>query len=157
MLCRSDNAFMLSVFASDTTVGTRMCTPLGAPLFIGTETALHDGVAEYHFSKSMHLEGRAFIEQQSGRIQMREVPPGSYQLRRRIEVNGLKNATVRFFSEEYCKDQGIAVLNTRGSARVATDPFEGEVITGPYGTYYEVRNVTGSIIFSMPRRGIFEQ
>ena len=157
MLCRSDNAFMLSTYSLDTTVTTHMHTPLGAPLFIGTDVALRNGVAEYHLPKTTHLEGRIFVEQQEGRVSARELPPGSYHLRRRVEVRGLKNATVRFFNETYCKDQGIAVLNTKGSMRVYSDPFEGEVLTNEYGTYYEVRNITGTIIFSMPRRGIFEQ
>ena len=158
MLCRSDNAFMFSSYSVDTSVTTYLRAPLGVPCFIGADIPLVDGCGEYHLPKSTHYECRVFVDQQNdGRISVREITPGSYQLRRRIEVRGLKNATVRFFSEEYCKEQGIAVLNTVAPFRVLSDPFEGEVITDENGTYYEVRNVTGTMIFSMPRLGIFEQ
>ena len=43
------------------------------------------------------------------------------------------------------------MMNTRGYARELSDPFDGEIITNEYGTYYEVRNVTGNLQFSMPR------
>ena len=151
MICRSDNAFMFSSFSDDITVKTYLRAPLGAPLFIGCDVALENGMAEYHLPKSTHYECRVFVEQQEGRVSVREHTCESMRYRRSIVIDGLKNATVRFFAENYCKDTCAAMLNTRGYARELSDPFDGEIITNEYGTYYEVRNVTGNLQFSMPR------
>ena len=45
-----------------------------------------------------------FVEQQEGRVSVREHTCESMRYRRSIVIDGLKNATVRFFAENYCKD-----------------------------------------------------
>ena len=159
MVCRSDNAFMFSTFSDDISVETHLRTPFGAPAFIGHDTVLENGVSILHMAKSTHMEGRVFVDQPEGRIVVREMTPVSYHMRRRIKVTGLKDATVRFFSENYCKDNTNIVVNTNhgGEACVLSEPYEGGLVQSEVGTYYELRHVTGEVIFSMPRRDIFEQ
>ena len=159
MVCRSDNAFMYSTFASDTTVQAKLRTPYGAPIFIGRDVTLEDGHAVYPLPMSTHFEGRVFVEQQSGRVTVREMVPVSYLMRRRIKVTGLKDATVRFFSEEYCKENTTVVVNTdhAGESCILSEPYEGGLVKDNTGTYYELRHITGEVIFSMPRRNIFPQ
>lgn len=152
MINRSDNAFMFSVYSPDTTVQTRLKFPLGAPLLLGYDTNLKDGFSTYNFPRADHRECRVFIEQEEGFVTCKEYPPVSHQVRRRIQIIGLKNATVRLFAENgYGEDIGI-LLNSNYPFFVG-DTFEGEFISDEHGDYYEVRNVTGELLFSMPRRG----
>ena len=158
MLYRCDNALMLSTFSPDVTVTTRLRTPLGAPVPIGYETQLVDGAAVFHFPKAEHRECRVFVEQQDGFVRSYEMTPVSYQNRRRIGVSGLVDATVRVFGESYCKDNLEIRLNTPNSdERILSDSFEGNYVTDENGTYFELRHVTGTVVFSMPRPGIWEQ
>ena len=154
MLARSDNALMLSTFSDDTTVKLRLRTPLGVPLFIGWSALFQHGEVEYAFPKSTHLEGRVFVEQESGCVSVREVMPRSMQVRRRVSVSGLQDATVRFFFEDYCKDSGTAVLNALFYYWITGDEHNGHFVTDNYGTYYEMNHVTGTVTLSMPRRDL---
>ena len=151
MLHRNDNGEYFSVYAPDMTVETRLRFPLGAPLLMNQNVELQNGEAIYHFPKAVHSECRVYVEQESGVVIAKEKAPVSMKFRRRIGVSGLKNATVRFFGEEYCKENITAYLNAEPDLYKSEDPFEMELIRSPeYGTYYEVRNVTGSMLFSMP-------
>lgn len=153
MLHRNNNAEILSVYAPDTTVETYLKFPLGAPILNGYETELIDGMATYRFPKAEHVECRVFVEQDNGVVGVRECAPVNYKYRRRILVSGLKNATVRFLGEEYCKDKIHAVLNSNPwtDEWYDADGFEFETIySKEYGTYYEARNVSGTMVFSMP-------
>lgn len=153
MLHRSNNAEILSVYAPDTTVEAHLKFPLGAPVLNGYEAEIHDGIASYRFPKSEHAECRVFVEQRKGVVGVREWAPVNYQYRRRILVSGLENATVRFFGEKYCMDKVHAVLNADPSTDewYDADVFEFETVcSAEYGTYYEARNVTGTMVFSMP-------
>lgn len=150
MLHRHDNAYMLSSFLPSTTVKTKIKTPLGAPILDGYETVLEDGYATYNFPKAERRECRAFVEQESGIVGCREEAPVSYQIRRRVTVTGLKNATVRFLAEDYCKDNIEARLNSHRDFFFVSDDFDGGYITRDGITYFEARNVTGTMTFGMP-------
>ena len=113
---------------------------------------LENGMANYTFPRSSHSECRVFVKQENGRVSARERISHSYFLRRRIELTGLQNATVRFFFEDYCKDDGIVHLNTDFMECYFSDSYDGRFVSDGYGTYFEVRNVTGTLTFSMPRR-----
>jgi len=149
MIARSDNGFFYSVYTPSTTVKTTVKHPLGAPLLLGYQTVLENGKATYHFPKAEHRECRVFVEQNEGIVGASECPPISYTIRRQIKVTGLKNATVRFFPEEYCKNDSTAVLNSFGCC-ITSEKFECKTVTDENGTYMEVQNVTGTIIFQMP-------
>lgn len=150
MVHRRDNAYVFSNYCPSTTVKTKILTPIGAPVLDGYETLLENGYATYHFPRAEHRECRVFVNQQSGVVGCAEEPPQSMIYRRRIRVTGLKNATVRLFAEEYCKNNFAVVLNTDSVAYVRSEPFDGEIINENGLTYYEVRNVSGTLIFSMP-------
>ncbi len=151
---RNDNAFIYSAFLASTTVKTKLKTMFGAPVFDGYDTKLENGYATYNFPKWEHKECRVFVEQNEGIVSCYEQVPGSVFFRRRVCVSGLKNATVRFFSEENCKDETDIKLNTIRPYCENSDDFEWELIKKDHLTYYEVRNVTGELTFSMPARGL---
>ena len=149
---RHDNAYMFSVYSPNTTVETKLKMPLGAPVLMGYETEVEGGTASYHFPKAEHRECRAFVTQKSGTVGAREVAPVSAQFRRRIELSGLNHATVRLFGEQYCADNLTCVLNSQGDFYFVGDPCNGTYVTDGHGTYYELHDVTGTLVFSMPVR-----
>lgn len=151
---RNDNAFIYSAYLASPIVKTKFKTSLGAPIFDGYDTVLEDGYSTYNFPKWEHKECRVFVEQQDGVVGCSEEFPSSVYYRRRVRVKGLKNATVRFFSEENCKEETNIMLNTVCPYYMVGDNFEWELVKKDGLTYYEVKNVTGVLIFSMPARGL---
>jgi hypothetical protein len=152
MTHRHNNAYIFSLFTPSTTVKTKLKFPLGAPILDAYETRLENGFSTYHFPKSERKECRVFVEQKEGIVFCHEHYPGSAVFRRRIKVGGLKNATVRFLAEDYCKNEVDVCLNTTDVCCVLTDPVEPHYITRNGITWCEVQNVTGSLIFSMPMK-----
>ena len=155
MINRSDNAEFFNVYVPDVTVDTRLKCPLGAPILLGYDAELQNGAALYRFPKAVHAECRVYVEQKEGIVRAKERPPGSAKFRRRIEVSGLQNATVRFFGESYCKEQvtvGVDILdNWCDCPGIFGKDYKGGLIENQqYGTYYEISNFTGSLVFSMP-------
>lgn len=155
MINRSDNAEIFNIYTPDITVDTQLKFPLGAPILLGYDVELRDGAALYRFPKAEHAECRVYVEQDCGVVSVKERPPVSAKFRRRIQVTGLKNATVRFFGESYCKENvtvGVDILdNWCDCPGIFGKDFEGSLVKNEqFGTYYEVRNFTGSLVFSMP-------
>jgi hypothetical protein len=150
MLSRSDNAFMFNVFMPDMTVMTRLKFPLGAPVMLGTETKIINGYSVYNFPKAEHFECRIFVVQNEGIIKVKEIPPVSAYVRRRIGVFGLKNATIRFFPEKYCQNNTEAVLNSHPDNYFIGDEFCKKYVSDEFGNYIEAENITGNLVFSMP-------
>lgn len=149
MVNRSDNGFFFSVCNHDTTVGLSLQFPWGAPLLLGYETDLKDGFSTYHLPRCEHRECRVFVEQKEGHISCWEETPVSYFYRRRILIEGLKDATVRVFPENYCIGNTDCLLNSPWPS-ILSDEYEGEW----HENYFEMRNITGQVLVSMPRRDI---
>lgn len=150
MIHKKDKGYFFSVYSPDTTVKTALRFPLGAPVLTGYDTYLEEGYSTYAFPRSEHRECRVFVTQEEGIVSARELPPVSYQMRRRIQVSGLKNAVVRFFPESYCKGDIQAVLNSHSDHYFVGDAWEGEY--HPEEGYFEYRNITGKLVISMPRK-----
>lgn len=147
---RNDNAMMFSVYNRDTTVETRLKFPLGAPVLNGFSTKISDGYASYHFNKSVHSECRVFVKQESGVVKVKEEPPVNMKYRRRIQISGLKNATVCIFAENYCKDSCIV---TDIAPDLTPVPLDGwSVVTDDNGTYLYAENVSGKVSVCMPEK-----
>ncbi|MEY8322848.1 hypothetical protein AALB47_02880 [Lachnospiraceae bacterium 54-11] len=152
MLHRHNNAYIFSCYLANTTVKTSFRFPLGAPVLDGYETQLEDGNSTYYFPKAERRECRVFVDQPDGIVGCRELPPVSFLYRRRIEVSGLVNATVRFLPENYCKDNIHVVVNTPCVDFFSVgDDFDGEYVQKGNLTFYEARGITGKVVFSLPR------
>ena len=139
----------------------RLRLPLGAPILLGYDVEMKDGAALYRFPRFVHGECRVYVEQESGLVSVKERPPVSAKYRRRVQVTGLQNAIVRFFGESYCKDNvtvGVDILdNWCDCPGIFGKDFEGGLVKSQkYGTYYEVRNFTGSLVYSMPVENVIE-
>lgn len=150
-ISRHDNAFMFAVCAKDTTTVAKIKMPLGAPIPIGRETALSaDGFGEYHFSKAEFWECRIFVEQAGGVISCHDMSVGSFFRERKIKLLGLENATVRFYAPKRCDKNIEAVYNSDDVHAVISESFDGKYISDKNGTYFEAKNITGNMIFSVP-------
>lgn len=149
---RHNNAYVFSQFAASTTFKTKLKFPLGAPVLDAYDTRLENGYSTYHFPKAEHKQCRVFVEQESGIVSCSEQTPTSVEFRRRILVSGLKNATVRFLAENYCKEDIEVKLNTYKPYYPKGDEFEGEYVTKDGITYFEARNITGELLFSLPAK-----
>ena len=142
---RYDNALFFSVYNANTTTDTYLKFPFGAPILCGAETEMTDGSSSYRFSRGEHRECRVFVEQESGVISCREAAPVNERYRRSIRITGLKNATVRLFSERGC--ECAASVNEECDA---TPIFDKRFVLKHdkiYGDYLEGKNVSGNIYF----------
>jgi len=150
-LSRHDGAYMIAASARDTTVKTQIRLPLGAPVPQGREVKINEnGFGEYHFSKSEFFECRIFVSQEEGVISCRDMSPGSFFRARKIKLTGLKNATVRFFSPEYCKENIEVLLNSDDLNTFVGESYDHSYVTDENGTYFEARGVTGTLYFCIP-------
>ena len=142
-ISRNDNAYYFSGFTPDQTIEQQFLFPLGAPVFTGMETEVRNQFATYRFPKAYQEECRVFVEQQEGIISCYEIAPVEYLIKRRIGINGLKNATVRIFPG---KDDARfkAVDNVGYPYNKPGLPYMKK--TSVDGTYYEFSNISGELI-----------
>jgi len=114
----------------------------------------------------VHKECRVFVEQKDGIVLCAEANPGAYQTKRHLIIRGLKDATVRIFAEDYCKDNFKVLLASEdfidnsgamGVRNFVTLPYEGNYVTDEYGTYFEARNISGVISVCMPTKRTIKQ
>ncbi len=148
-IARSNNAFKFTVFSENMTDETNLRFPLGAPVLMGCDAEVCGKTANYRFPRFLHKACRFFVEQEDGVVTAKEMPPCNVMYRRKIMLTGLKDATVCFFPEEYCKEHSIA-----GSVRVGTPSsnVNMELVNDPiYGTYYKAEHLNGEVLFYMPQ------
>ena len=139
------------LFSKDTTTCIKFKFPLGAPILTGRETKIDsNGFGIQHFSKAEFHECRVFVEQEEGVVSCHDMTPGSFFRNRRIKITGLKNATVRFFAPEYCKENVEFIYNSDDVFAFVSENFEGKYVTDEYGTYYEAVGLTGKLIIATP-------
>lgn len=146
---RHDNAFMFSGYVPDTTVGLRMKFPLGVPVLIGHEVHIKDGYGHYNFPRSFHRECRVFVQQEkTGIISMIEYGPVSIIMKRRVVLEGLKDAIIYVFPEEGKEAKCELLLNSE-KPNIVGEPFMYELVTTKWGNAYRAEHVSGSVMYSM--------
>ena len=154
---RSDNAFIFSVYNTDTTKDCSMKFPLGAPILMNCETELSNGYSIYRFARSEHKECRIFIEQNNGHISAAEHVSVNDYIRRQIKLCGLSNATICFFPEKYCIGHTMVssgnIQDWETPVYISGDEWDKNWSweNDEKGTYLKGTNISGDIIFYMPR------
>ncbi len=148
-ISKSDNAWIFSAYNPDTTTETCFKFPLGAPILCGMETEIKDGFSTYRFSRSEHRECRVYVEQKDGVISCREAPPVNARFRRSISIGGLKEATVRLFSEKDC--DAMVCLNDANATPIFDTRFK-LVEDAKYGKYLLGEQITGNIYFRIEHK-----
>ncbi len=147
-ISRHDNGFIFAGFSPDTTVSMKLRLPQGIPILHEQETIIEDGHAILNMPKTWHHECRVFVEQDiNGIISSKEGTAELMELRRRMWIRGLQNATVRFYSPlEYVEDVRVLLNPTWPFTMHEKEEIFGELIYLPTGgCYYECKNVTGEI------------
>ena len=148
-MVKRDNGIILSSYNQTTALDMFLKFPLGAPIFIGPSAIIENSVARYNLGVSNHLECRAFVSQKDGVVTMKEKPPVNRKFRRRLQITGLKDATVCFFAEKYCEKD--IFIGTETEMNLDPIEFNGfKVVTDEHGTYYKAEHLTGDFVFSMP-------
>lgn len=142
-ISRNDNAFYFSGFTPNQTIEQQWLFPQGAPIFTGYETELRNGIAHYRMPKSYQEECRVFVKQEKGIISCYEVAPVEWKVKRRIGINGLKQATVRIYPG--VDDANFKVVNNIGYPynKPSLELKKGSDFSG---TYYEFTDITGELI-----------
>lgn len=149
-MTRSNNGCFFSIFNADTTTDTLMKFPLGAPILLGGETEIENGFAKYRFNRCEHRECRVFVQQSSGIISAHEEPPVNGKYRRRFAVEGLNEATVYYFPEQYCnKAKNIAITSHPDTTPILDGEWE-ELYDPIYGHGFKGVNKNGKLAFLMP-------
>src|SRR5665647_2632087 len=108
-VARSNNAFMFSGFVPNTTVGQWFKFPQGAPILTEYQTQLDEGSSTYFLPTAWHKECRIFVKQQEGIISSREMSSVEKGITRRLQVTGLKNATVTIYPEDQVTPETLNV------------------------------------------------
>jgi hypothetical protein len=143
VISRHDNGFIFSGYVPDQTTGQLFRFPLGAPVLTGMETELKEGYASYRLPRGWSRECRIFVEQKTGFLACREVAPVELHIKRKINITGLKDATVRVFPG---KDETYFKAMTQSNHHPAR-PDTLSSVKGN-GTYYEYKNVSGQLVFT---------
>lgn len=143
MISRHDNGFQFSGYVPDQTTEQMFRFPQGAPLFTGMETVLKDGYASYRLPRAWRKECRVFVEQKEGSPSCLEMAPVEINIKRKIIVAGLKDATVRVYPG---KDERYFKAMTGNNHY----PSKPDTLVSVKGSehFYEYRNVEGQIVFS---------
>lgn len=146
-ISRSNNAFIMSGYNPGNTVKLRFKMPQGAPLLTGLETKLEKGNSSYVMSTAWNRECRIFIEQDDGIVTCKELHSGQLGITRRFQVTGLQKATMRIYPENDVTDESFhAYVNADYPWKTGLFPFiQGDE---KFGRYFEIENVTGSLVVS---------
>lgn len=146
-IARNNNGYFFSGYVPNTSVKHNFKFPQGAPVLIGYDTKLDKGKATYSFPTAWHREGRVFVEQADGIVSCKEMHSGELGISRRLQISGLKNATVRVFPNDSTTESSIHFyLNTTYPWKDGKLPFsKGEE---QFGNNYTVKDVTGELVVS---------
>jgi hypothetical protein len=140
---RSNNGFYISGYSPSITTTVEMRFPWGAPVLSGSETWIENGRSSYSMPRSWHRELRCFVEQaEPGEIACTEVHSGHPGIRRRLQLRGLRNATVHFLPERSTKP--ILALNDLRPQNEKSMPYE----THDGGRRISARKLTGTLLIS---------
>jgi hypothetical protein len=144
---RCRNGFFLSSYAPNLNTELKLRFPQGAPLLIGTETELEAGHACYHLPRAWHKECRVFIEQVAGEVFCVEPHSGEIDVTRRLQLTGLKDATVRFYPETGVGDK-VTFLASPVYPFQTGNFLKAEKRDDYLGKYYQVTSVSAPLLIS---------
>jgi hypothetical protein len=142
------NALYISMYVPEMNTAERLKFPEGAPVFVQTETLIENGLARYHFPKAEHLECRVFVEMGDGAVKCVETCLATPEVERRLTVQGLQDATVRFRPETGCEARTRVLLNPGNAPFLKGEFLEPEHEDGFAGTVLTYRHVSGQILIS---------
>lgn len=144
---RRSNGFFLSGYTRDLRCELGLRFPQGAPLLVGTDTKLVDGLALYRLPRSWHKECRVFVEQTSGDVGCYEQCSVEMGVKRRLRIVGLKDAKVRFYPDSLPSGT-VRFLRNPSDPFLVGEFLRSEFKENRWGSYLEVGSVTGSLLIT---------
>lgn len=146
MMHRHGGSLWYSGYCPDTTVKVSLKTELGAPLLLANETYLTDGAANYHLPRAWRHECRVFVSQEEvGSLHAIEAISTQMGVERRIQINGLKNATLYILPKNGNPDNSYVMLNSP-YPHFVSDEFESSIEDTVLGKAIKVSNVSGTLL-----------
>ena len=143
LAARHRNGYYLSSYSRATTASVRLRFPHGAPLITGAETWMENGHTAYTLPRAWHKEVRCLIDQsESGELSCVEGIPAYPFIQRRLQVRGLKNATVHFFPEN--ERRVIMAVNDLREHNLDSIPYRTE----DGGSRLVASGITGTLAIS---------
>ncbi len=144
------NGLYLVAYSKNTTGDRSFRFPDGAPVFCRCDTVLRNNHAFYHCERAVNQEGRIFVTGDDSVITCRDVPQCFPGIQRRIEVAGLKNATVIYRPDVF---EGMTFNFSTGkeltkSSLCAESEYQAEPAHDAIGPKFIIRNVTGNLVIS---------
>lgn len=144
------NGLYLVAYSKNTTGDRSFRFPDGAPVFCRCDTVLRNNHAFYHCERAVNQEGRIFVTGDDSVITCRDVPQCFPGIQRRIEVGGLKNATVVYRPDVF---DGMTFNFSAGkeltkSSLCAESEYQAELVRDAIGPKFIIRNVTGNLVIS---------
>ncbi len=138
-----NNALYYAGFAADITQDIALGTPWGAPVFTSCETLVRDGLAHYHAERAVNRECRIFVEQKNpGVIRLKEACVEQPDVKRRLTIYNLEDATVRFRPENGTEDtMEVLCGDDADFPHTSTNFVRGERKEDGFGVYYEFTHV----------------
>jgi len=140
---RHANAIHMAAYSADMTVGMKLNFPEGAPVFTSSETILEEGLATYRPGKAVNWECRVFVEQSQGLVKCLEREPRAKNLKRKLQVDGLENATLHFRPEPGFEN--ATIFTREGADGNGPLAIEQRDLHGPV---LELRNLSGSVVIA---------
>lgn len=146
MMHRNKGSLWYSGYCPDTTVKISLKTELGAPLLLANETYLENGSAIYHMPRAWRHECRVFVSQEDNTsLHAIEAICTQMGVERRIQISGLKNATLYVLPKNGDPDKTYAMLNSIYPHYVSQE-FEQSVQETVFGKAIKISNVTGTVL-----------
>ena len=146
-ISRKKNIFYFSGFTPNTNMEESFKLPYGAPVFTGSDTKIVDGKTYYTLPRSWQYECQLFVKQEKDTELISKIHfAGHPSIKKRVFINGLKNAELIFFPEKGFEDKtSIDGFTYHDSPAKKLKP---EKISSSSGIYLKIKNVTGKVLFS---------
>lgn len=143
-IARHNNGFFFSGCVPDMTVELRLRLAQGAPIFVGCDTELVDGLATYRLPRAWRRECRVFVEQSSGVVSCIERCTEMIGLARRLRILGLRDAIVRIYPDDGARN---VTLVCNGKYPFYEGPFIPHTRHDDHlGQYVRAESVTGELL-----------
>ncbi len=146
MMHRNKGSLWYSGYCPDTTVDISLKTPIGAPLMLANETRIIEGKALYSMPRAWRHECRVFVKQSSqNSLHAIEAISTQMGVDRRIQVEGLKDATVYVLPKNSDPDKTYFTLNSI-YPHFVSKPFNSEIVDTVFGKAYKLTDITGTLL-----------
>ena len=146
LMHRNEHSLWFSGYCPDTSVKIGLNTELGAPLLMANETYLEDGNAVYHMPRAWRHECRVFVSQEKQKsIHAIETISTQMGVERRIQVDGLENATLYVLPKNGDVDKTYAMLNSP-YPHFVSEKYESSVEDTVLGKAIKYSNISGTLL-----------